>query len=210
MKERRGPQTPEAWRRAEIDGAGGLTTTFAMRPLVVAVLAAVAGGCAVSRSASGPVGAPEPPQAQSDSVAFESGVCAECASGPLDQSLTVRSTERVAELKSRGGQCARYGTVLEASLREGRVTLRPFMWRVGGHLVSGEARDDGAIVVARHIDPLNIGVRTIEDVIWTLEHEAAHTAFQIPNGLDAGGDRANALVRQCREDSGSETRSPTR
>ena len=76
--------------------------------------------------------------------------------------------------------------------------MRPFMWRVGGQLVSGQARDDGAIVIARHIDALNIGVRTIDDMVWTLEHEAAHIAFRIPNGRSAESDDASALVRECR------------
>lgn len=113
----------------------------------------------------------------------------------LDQALVVRSNERVAELKSRGGECAAYGSVLESSLQSGRVTVRDYMWRVGGRLVSGEARPDGAIVIARHIDPLNVGARTIDDIVRTLEHEAAHVAFRITNGRDA--DDANAFVRAC-------------
>lgn len=91
-----------------------------------------------------------------------------------------------------------YGSVLETSLKEGRVSVRPFMWRVDGRLVSGEARSDGAIVVARHIDPLNVGARSVDDMLWTLEHEAAHVAFSISNSRDAREDRANQLVRGCR------------
>jgi hypothetical protein len=72
------------------------------------------------------------------------------------------------------------------------------MWRVSGQLASGEGRPDGTMVLAREIDSLNVGVRTLDDVIWTLEHEAAHIAFSISNGADAEDDRANRLVRACR------------
>jgi hypothetical protein len=72
------------------------------------------------------------------------------------------------------------------------------MWRVGSRLVSGEGRPDGKIVVARHIDALNVGVRTIDDMLWTLEHEAAHIAFSITNGDDSLDDGANARVLECR------------
>ena len=85
--------------------------------------------------------------------------------------------------------------MLETSLQAGRVTVRDYMWRVGGRLVSGQARPDGAIVVARHIDPLNVGTRTIDDIVRTLEHEAAHVAFRITNGRET--DDAGALVRTC-------------
>jgi hypothetical protein len=72
------------------------------------------------------------------------------------------------------------------------------MWRVGGRLVSGVARADGDIVVARHIDPLNVGVRTVDDMVRTLEHEAAHVAFKVSNGPAAVVDLANDIVRACR------------
>ncbi len=115
-----------------------------------------------------------------------------------EPALLALFTERVSELKTRGGECATYASVLETSVRGGRVTVRPFMWRVDGRLVSGQAKSDGAIVVARHIDSLNVGRRTVEVVMWTLEHEAAHVAFSIANGTDAVTDQANDLVRSCR------------
>lgn len=121
-----------------------------------------------------------------------------CAPATPDRALLALFSERVSELKNRGGECASYASVLETSVRGGRVTVRPFMWRVGGRLVSGEARTDGAIVVARHIDSLNVGRRTVEDMMWTLEHEAAHVAFRIANGGDAVSDQANDLVKSCR------------
>ena len=72
------------------------------------------------------------------------------------------------------------------------------MWRVEGRLVSGQATPDGNMVLARDIDPLNVGLRTVDDVLWSVEHEAAHIAFRIPNDEWAGLDRANRYVRECR------------
>ena len=154
-------------------------------------------GCAVSRS---PERLATPVQVAQPNAGDASNALAPAfpARAALDESLVVRSSERVAALKSKGGECATYGSVLETTLLAGRVSVRDYMWRVDGKLVSGEARTDGAIVVARHIDPLNIGVRTVDDILWTLEHEAAHVAFRISNGRDAIDDQANEVVRSCR------------
>ena len=153
---------------------------------LVPFLLLVSIGCAVSRPV--PRTAPEPVIASSNTESIV-----------LDRQLFSLSTHRVAELKSQGGSCAEYASILETSLQQGRVTMRPFMWRVGGKLVSGQASTDGVIVIARHIDSLNVGVRTTDDVIWSLEHEAAHLAFRIPNGTGNPDDGANAVVRGCRE-----------
>lgn len=147
------------------------------------------GGCAVSRAPSSTVTGPDAP------VSAEA--VADSATQIVDQILTVRSARRVAELKSRGGECAAYGSVLETSLLGGRVSVRPFMWRVGDKLVSGEGRSDGKIVVARHIDRLNVGIRTVEDMVRTLEHEAAHVAFRLQNSRNPGIDQANDIVNAC-------------
>jgi hypothetical protein len=170
----------------------------------VLFLAAMAGGCTMVRSPAvhSPVHVPAPPSQVPNDSSATSG-CADCVDGLLDDALLVRSTERVTELKTFGGDCEAYALVLEASLRSGRVVVRPFMWRVEGRLVSGAAQPDGAIVVARHIDPLNVGARSINDVIQTLEHEAAHVAFGITNGRDAVDDQANVLVRGCRAGNGT-------
>ena len=56
------------------------------------------------------------------------------------------------------------------------------MWRVGTNLVSGEATANGDMMLAREIDSLNVGVRTVDDMLWTMEHEAAHIAFNIVRG----------------------------
>jgi len=170
-----------------------------LRLFSLVILAAVAGGCtmALSPASRTPLDAPLHVTAGNEVVV--SGDCAGCTAAVLDETIRVRSSERVAELKSRGGECAAYATVLEKSLLDARVTVRPYMWRVGGRLVSGEARSDGSIVVARDIDPLNTGVRTIEDMIRTLEHESVHVAFRISNGWDTMDDLANSLVRTCRQ-----------
>lgn len=106
--------------------------------------------------------------------------------------------QRLVDLKTRGGHCSMYAAVLESSYRSGQITMRPFMWRVGPQLASGEAKPNGEMVLAREIDSLNVGVRTLADVLHTMEHEAAHIAFGVSNGLDAEKDRANEYVRACR------------
>ena len=73
------------------------------------------------------------------------------------------------------------------------------MWRVGAQLASGEARPDGAIYLAREIDSLNVGRRSFDELVWTMEHEAAHIALKLDAPFDrAPGDRADAVVRECR------------
>ena len=71
------------------------------------------------------------------------------------------------------------------------------MWRVGSQLTSGEAKPNGEMILAREIDPLNVGVRTLDDLLWTMEHEAVHIAFRVEN--DVATDRADTYVRACRE-----------
>ncbi len=104
---------------------------------------------------------------------------------------------RIQALKSRGGECSRYGTVLEKSYRTGRITLRPYMWRVGPYLASGEAKPNGEMTLAREIDALNVGVRTVDDVVFSMEHEAVHITFDLASGNEATEDRANRIVRAC-------------
>jgi hypothetical protein len=107
---------------------------------------------------------------------------------------------RLTELEERGGTCALYGEVLERSYREGRIALRPFMWRVGGRLASGQATADGAMILAREIDPLNVGVRTVDDVVRSMEHEAVHIALRVADATGgAWHDPADRHVQECRE-----------
>jgi hypothetical protein len=124
--------------------------------------------------------------------------CTECEAIPMPAEITRAVEGRIVDLKARGGDCSRYGTVLESSYRSGQITLRPFMWRVGAHLASGEAKPNGDMMLAREIDSLNVGVRTVDDVLWTMEHEAAHIAFELPSGNDASEDKANQTVRACK------------
>jgi hypothetical protein len=158
-------------------------------PLLVAVVGA---GCVSSRQ---PLRLDNGPHAS----AVVTVSCDSCSAEKPDSGVASAIEKRVAELKARGGACSVYGAVLETSYRSGQITIRPYMWRVGGQLASGEAKPNGEMVLAREIDSLNVGVRTMDDLLWTMEHEAAHIAFHITNGVDAGADRANQHVRACKE-----------
>lgn len=105
---------------------------------------------------------------------------------------------RVADLKARGGECEEYGALLERALASGQITLRPFMWRVEGNLASAQGESTGEMTIARDIDSLNVGVRTLEDVLRSAEHEAAHIALRIPSGDAIREARVDASVRTCR------------
>lgn len=117
---------------------------------------------------------------------------------PIPSEIARALEARVVELQRRGGACAAYAAVMAYSYRRGSIAVRPYMWRVDGRLVSGSAAPDGSIQIAREIDPLNPGVRTIDDVLWSVEHEAAHLAFRIPNDELSGQDPADRYVRACR------------
>jgi hypothetical protein len=164
------------------------------RALLLAAVAFNAAGCTAARQAGNSAPLPAIVQAHGDSVG-----CADCDSSTIEPELATAIETRVADLKLRGGDCAAYGAVLESSFRRGQISIRPFMWRVGTQLASGEARPNGEMILAREIDPLNVGVRTIQDVLWTMEHEAAHIAFDISNVADRAADRANQRVRECRD-----------
>jgi hypothetical protein len=161
----------------------------------------VAAACATARGASSAsAGAPT---FRNDVSNTSSGPqseipCTDCEAMPLPGELTRVVERRIADLKARGGDCARYGSVLESSYRSGQITLRPFMWRVGTNLASGEAKPNGEMMLAREIDSLNVGVRTVDDVVWTMEHEAAHIAFDLASGNEASEEKANQTVRACK------------
>jgi hypothetical protein len=106
--------------------------------------------------------------------------------------------ERVADLRSRGGVCGELATVLENSLTSGLITLRPYMWRVDGNLASAQGESSGAMTIARDIDSLNVGVRGLDDVLRSAEHEAAHIALQIPSGDPVREARVDERVNSCR------------
>src|SRR5688500_9209310 len=121
-----------------------------------------------------------------------------CGAIPMPAEITRAIETRIGALKERGGDCSRYGAVLESSYRSGRITIRPFMWRVGKNLTSGEAKPNGEMMLAREIDSLNVGARTVDDVLWSMEHEAVHITFDLASGIEATEDRANRIVHGCR------------
>lgn len=129
----------------------------------------------------------------------DDAACAGCASSAFKASEVRMLEQRIGALKAKGGDCATYAIVLEKAYRSGQITIRPYMWRVGVQLASGEAHPNGEIILAREIDSLNVGRRTFDELVWTMEHEAAHLAFNLDSPLDRGpGDRADAVVRSCR------------
>lgn len=127
--------------------------------------------------------------------------CDGCNSAiPMPTEVTRAIETRIADLKQRGGVCSRYGSVLEHSYRSGKIALRPYMWRVGSHLASGAAKPNGEMMLAREIDPLNVGVRTVDDVLWSMEHEAVHLALGIASGMETSEEQTNEYVRACKSD----------
>lgn len=123
--------------------------------------------------------------------------CTGCEAIPIPGEINRAVEARITDLKARGGDCSRYATVLESSYRSGQITLRPYMWRTGSHLTSGEGKPNGDMMLAREIDSLNVGVRTVDDVLWTMEHEAAHIAFDLASGNEANEEKTDQTVRAC-------------
>jgi hypothetical protein len=178
------------------------------RLIVLSTTLAAAAACATAGAtsslsnlpASGSAGSvgPSPEQPNAIATARADAPCNDCDAIPMPAEITHAVESRIADLKNRGGDCSRYGAVLESSYRGGQITIRPYMWRVGSHLASGEAKPNGAMTLAREIDSLNVGVRTVNDVLWTMEHEAAHIAFELASGNEASEEKANQTVRACR------------
>jgi len=123
--------------------------------------------------------------------------CIECATAPSEPEVLRAVATRVADLKARGGACSAYGAVLEESLATRRIVVRPFMWRVGPYLASAQALASGEIDVAREVDVLNLGRRTLDDVVHSLEHEAAHIALALPSGAAFTEGLVDARVSEC-------------
>lgn len=152
-----------------------------MRVVLAAVALGALTACAHAR-APGAAPRPEAVETAAEAAAFAAAVGA-----------------RVADLKSRGGECEEYGALLERALAGGHITLRPYMWRVEGNLASARGESTGELTIARDIDSLNVGVRTLEDVLRSAEHEAAHMAFRIPSGDQAREAQVDARVEGCRK-----------
>jgi len=169
--------------------------------LIVTLAVLSAGvGCASARASSSASANALPARGFDNSAeaASHNETCASCTAIPIPADITRAVESRIADLELRGGDCRRIGSVLETSYRSGQITLRPYMWRVGTHLASGEAKPNGDMVLAREIDSLNVGVRTVDDVIWTMEHEAAHIAFDLASGNEASEEKVNQAVRACK------------
>lgn len=166
--------------------------------LLLTGIVAAATGCASAHSAlvAGQPAGSYGFTGYSDATPVADRPCDSCATVPVDSAIVRAVEKRVAELKARGGNCSSYGAVLETSLKSGQITIRPYMWRVGSQLASGEAKPNGEIVLAREIDSLNVGLRTLDDLLRSMEHEAAHIAFKISNSLTE--DHADDFVRACR------------
>jgi hypothetical protein len=157
-------------------------------PAFLAIAAIVACARAPQRS-TGPAVAP---------VVGNAEAAAAVDSGGMPQDLAVAVEARLTDLKRRGGDCAFYGAVLDSAYRSGRIAIRKYMWRVGPHLAAGEAKPSGEMTLARDIDSLNVGLRTIDEVTWSMEHEAVHIAFAIPSLPFEDRTRIDAIIRGCR------------
>lgn len=169
--------------------------------LAVATACASAGGASSAVSASSSAVAPGTivrPSSDGNGGGATELPCSNCDAIPMPAEITRAVETRIATLKARGGDCSRYGTVLEQSYRNGRITLRPFMWRVGTHLASGEGKPNGDMTLAREIDALNVGVRTVGDVLASMEHEAVHITFGLVSGIEASEEKADQYVRACK------------
>ena len=169
--------------------------------LVVSLITLTAGvACASARGAASASMVSAPSTAggpNADAAARAELACGDCSAIPIPSEINHAVEARIADLRTRGGDCSRYGAVLESSYRSGQITLRPYMWRTGSHLTSGEAKPNGDMMLAREIDSLNVGVRTVDDVMWTMEHEAAHIAFDLASGNEASEEKVNQTVRAC-------------
>jgi hypothetical protein len=184
-------------------GMGGRVARF----LTLAVMAGCGRTVIRESSAPSPVPAvraveaatPEAPRRVTGPASTGEGACSGCVSSSFSRAESTALERRIDELKAKGGACATYAVVLERAYRSGQITIRPYMWRVGTQLASGEAHANGAIFLAREIDSLNVGMRSFDELVWSMEHEAAHLAFNLDSPLDRGpGDRADAYVKACR------------
>jgi hypothetical protein len=187
-----------------------LTSLLLLIPILAGAACATAGSSATGSSIAAPTGRDGGNTGSSGNQIGMAGMagmagdgptevaCAECGAIPMPADVTQAVESRIAVLKARGGDCSRYAAVLEQSYRSGRITIRPYMWRVGRSLASGEGRPNGEMTLAREIDSLNVGVRTVDDVVFSMEHEAVHITFDLASGIDASEEKANQIVRGCK------------
>ncbi|MHB8837810.1 MAG: hypothetical protein ACYC7F_02530 [Gemmatimonadaceae bacterium] len=167
-------------------------------PLVCALLGVAATACVRTKPAPGPAPRAAPEREKVAEAVGPAPVCQGCERLTTDDEVLSAVASRVADLKARGGVCEAYGTVLEGSLAAQRIVVRPFMWRVGPNLASAQAKSTGEIDVAREVDALNIGRRSLDEVLRSVEHEAAHIAFAIPSGAAWNEALVDERIGECR------------
>ncbi|MFA6165319.1 MAG: hypothetical protein WC700_01795 [Gemmatimonadaceae bacterium] len=182
---------------------------LAARLFALALLGTALSACARGRVVVAPVtnvGADV--AAHRDRATAPTVACTGCGVDVLGNEVIRAVAVRVADLKARGGACQAYGAVLEGSLASKRIVVRPFMWRVGGSLASAQALSSGEIDVARDVDALNIGRRSLDEVVHSVEHEAVHIAFAIPSGAEWNEVLVNERVDGCRVKSSATSATP--
>ena len=105
--------------------------------------------------------------------------CDSCGPIAMRPEIVRALSARAAALQALGGACAEYGATMERALTNGLITIRPFMWRVDDSLASARGHDTGEMHIAAEIDSLNPGVRTVDDIVHSVEYEAAHITFRL-------------------------------
>ena len=182
------------------DGWKSVSPAASVALLVLALGSAGMSGC-VRAGRAAAVAAPlvevAPAPAETGPRAIDAR-CDRCGPVPMRPDLARAIEGRIAALKARGGGCSTYGDVLERSYANGQITLRPFMWRVGANLAAGAATAGGDLATAVEIDSLNVGRRSLDDVLKSIEHEAAHVAFQIPSRDYAAEAAVDRQINECR------------
>ena len=168
-----------------------------LKPAGVAVLLFALGGTACATSPRGIVLSPPPAPVRSGLTTVDAG-CDRCAPVAMRPEVAHAIEARIADLRQRGGNCQAYGETLERTYASGKIVLRPYMWRVSGSLASGTAHGSGDMLLAVDIDSLNVGVRTTDELLRSVEHEAAHLAFPSLGRDEAGEAEVDRRVNACR------------
>lgn len=168
------------------------------RVAVVLVAVALASGLTACAGSPARVLTATPAPVRQPFTTTDAGCDARCAPVAMRPEIARAIEGRIAALKELGGDCAAYGSALERSLSEGKITLRPYMWRTAGSLTSGTVHGSGEMTLAVDIDSLNVGVRSLDELIKSVEHEAAHVAFHdsLPRN-EQGEAEVDRRVRAC-------------
>jgi predicted unusual protein kinase regulating ubiquinone biosynthesis (AarF/ABC1/UbiB family) len=182
------------WMKDKVSG----TWLERFTPAGAAVLLFALGSLGCASGPRGVVLSPPPAPVHVRPMAMDAG-CDGCAPVAMRPEVARAIEGRITELKTRGGNCQVYGEALERTYVAGKIVLRPYMWRVAGNLASGTAHGpEGDMTLAVDIDSLNVGVRTLDDMLRSVEHEAAHLAFQDLRRDEVGEAEVDRRVRACR------------